>query len=79
MIIDIDNNFLILSKGPTQELDETSLTVEAQYLINISKSNRKFCLSLHHNGSNIFYFLMLQKINQFKVNDTGKKYPLLKK
>ena len=79
MIIDIDNNSLILSKSPTQELDETSLTVEAQYLINISKLNRKFCLSLHHNWSNIFYFLMLQKIDQFKANDTGKKYPLLKK
>ena len=45
---------LILCKGPTQGLVNTTLTAEAQYSINFSLSNRKFCLSLHYNGSNSF-------------------------
>ena len=36
---------LTLGKGPTQALDDTILTAKAQYSINISRSNRKFCLS----------------------------------
>ena len=52
---------LILGKGPTQGLDDTTLTTEAQYSINFSRSSRKFCLSLHYNGATVSYLLMLQK------------------
>ena len=38
------NDILILGFGPTQRLDDTRLTAEAQYSINFSRSNRKFCL-----------------------------------
>ena len=57
--VHIDNknkNILILGKGPTRGLDDTTLTGEAQYSINFSRSNRKFCLSLHY-GSNSFLFV----------------------
>ena len=46
----IDNrkkDILTLSFGPTQWLDDTTLTAEAQYSINFSRSIRKFCLNLH--------------------------------
>ena len=33
-------------------LDDTKLTAEAEYSINFSRSNRKFCLGIHHNGNN---------------------------
>ena len=76
----IDNkeeDILIIGKGPTQGLDDTSLTGEAQYLIKFSRSNRKFCLSLHYNGSNSFLFVNATKIYQFKAKDSEiKKYPL---
>ena len=50
---------------------------EAPYSINFSRSNRKFCLSLHYTGSNSFLFLNATKIYQFKANDSEiKKYPL---
>ena len=58
--VHLDNkgkDILILGKGPTQGLDETTLTAEAQYSINLSRSNRKFCLNLHYNGSNSFLFV----------------------
>ena len=51
----------ILGIGPTQGLDDTMLTAEAQQSINFSRSNRKCCLSLHDNGATVFHLLMLQK------------------
>ena len=44
-------DILILGKEQTQGLDNTTLTAEAEYFINFSRSQRKFCLSLHYNGS----------------------------
>ena len=64
--VHIDNkkkDSLILGFGPTQGLDDTKLTAEVQYSINFASSNRKFCLSLHYNGSN----------NVLVVNATNKK------
>ena len=59
-----------LGKGPTQGLDDITLTTVAQYLINFSRSNRKFCLSLHYNGSRSFLYVNLTKIYQFKAKDS---------
>ena len=76
----IDNkeeDILIIGKGPTQGLDDTSLTGGAQYLIKFSRSNRKFCLSLHYNGSNSFLFVNPSKMYHFKAKELEiKKYPL---
>ena len=60
---------LILGKGPKQGLYDTILTAEAQYSINFSISNKKFCLSLQYNESNSFLFINATKIYQFKVKD----------
>ena len=68
---------LILGLGPTQGLDDTTLTAEAQYSSNFSRSNRKFHLSMLYNGSNSFYLLVLQKYINSKENILKqKKYPL---
>ena len=48
-------DILILSKGSTQGLDDTTLTAEAQYSINFSRSNRIIM------GATVFYLLILQK------------------
>ena len=68
----IDNkkkDIFILGKVPTQGIDDTMLTSEAQYSINCSRSNRQFCLSLQYNGSNSFLFVNTTKIYQFKSKD----------
>ena len=76
----IDNKkkyILILGKSPTQRIDQTVLTAEAQYSINFSRLNRKFCLSPHYNGSNNFLFFNATKINECKAKDPEiKKCPL---
>ena len=53
------NDIVVLGRSSTQGLDNTKLTAEAQYSINFSRSNRKFCLNLHYNGATTFYLLML--------------------
>ena len=60
------NNILILGKVPTQGLDDTTSTAEAQY----SRLNNIFCLSLHYNGSNSFLFVNATEIYQFKAKDS---------
>ena len=67
----------ILGKGSTQGLDDTALTEEAQYSINFSRSNTKFCLSLHYNGSNSFLFVNATKIYKFKTKDSEIKKTFL--
>ena len=61
----IDNrkkDILILGEGPTQGLDDTTLTAEAKYPINFTQSRKRFVLSLHYNGSNSFLLVNTTKI-----------------
>ena len=71
--VHIDNkkkDILILGEGPTQGLDDTTLTTEAIYPINFRQPNIRFVLSLHSNGSNSFLFVNATKIYQFKAKDS---------
>ena len=55
--VHIDNknkDISILREGPSQGLDDTTLTAEAIYPINFTQPNKRFALSLHCNGSNSF-------------------------
>ena len=64
----IDNkekDILILGKGPTQGLKHTQ-AAEKLYLINFTKENTKFCLSLHYNGANSYLFVNGTEIIEFK-------------
>ena len=68
--VHVDNkgkDMLILGKGPTQRLGEHSLTAEKMYLINFSKDNIKFCLTLHYNGANSYLFVDGTEIIKFKA------------
>ena len=75
----IDNkekDILILGKGQPQGL-EHRLTVEKSYLINFTKENTKFCLSLHYNGANSLLFVNGTEIIKFKAKDSEiTTYPL---
>ena len=48
--VHVDNmkkDILILGEGPTQGLDDTTLTSEKRYSISFTENNKKICLSLH--------------------------------
>ena len=67
--VNIDNkgqHILVLCEGPTQALDNTTLTEEVKFPTNFAQSRKRFVLSLHCNGSNI----LLQKTYQFKARDS---------
>ena len=61
----VDNkgkHIFILGEGPTQGLDDTTLTAEAKYSINFTQSGKRFVLSLHYSGSNSFLFVNATKV-----------------
>ena len=60
---------LISEIGPTQGL-EHSLTAEKMYSINVTVTNKKFCLSLHYNGENSYLFVNGTEIYKFKAKDS---------
>ena len=71
--VHLDNkgkDIIILGKGTTQGLDDTTLKTAAKYSINFSRLQRRFCLSLHYNGSSSFLFINATNIYQFKANDS---------
>ena len=68
--IHIDNkgkDILILGIGPTQGLGENFLTAEKMYSIHFTVTKKKFCLSLHQNGTNIYLFVNGTEIQKFKA------------
>ena len=70
--IHIDNkgkDILGLGRGPTQGLEST-LTAEKMYSINFTVIKKKFCLSLHYNGSNSYLFVNGTEIVKFKAKDS---------
>ena len=71
--VHIDNKWidiLILGEGPTQRLDDTTLTAEANMPLVLHNNNKKFVLSLHYNGSYSFLFVTATKIYQFNTKDS---------
>ena len=76
----VDNkgkDILILVEGPTQGLEDKTLTAEAKYPINFTQSGKRFVLSLHYNGSNSFLCVNAIKLYQFKAkNSEIKDYAL---
>ena len=71
--VHVDNkkkDILIIGKGPTQGLGEKSLTAEKMYSINFMVKRKRFCLSLHYNGSNSYLFVNGTEIIKFKAKDS---------
>ena len=54
------NNFLVLGKGPTSP---------KKVNINFSKANTEFCLNLHYNGGNSYFFVNVKEIYKFKADN----------
>ena len=63
------NDMLVLRRGPTQGLEST-LTAEKMYSINFTVTKKRFCLSLHYNGANSYFFVNGTEIYKFKAKDS---------
>ena len=53
---------MIIERYTTQRLDDTTVTAEPKYSLNLTRSRRKFCLSLHYNGNNSILLVNTTKI-----------------
>ena len=60
-----EKDILILGEGPTQGLDDTTLTAEKKYSI-----RKKLCLSLYYNGVNSYLFVNGVESIKFKAKDS---------
>ena len=47
-------SILVLGKDFMQGIDNTTIYAEKLYSTNFTKSNKKFCFSLHYNGVNSY-------------------------
>ena len=63
-------NILVLGKDFIQGLGNTTIYAEKLHSINFTKTNKKFCLSLHYNGANSYFFVNGTEINKFKAKDS---------
>ena len=73
----VDNKgkgILIFGEGPTQVLDDTTLTAETKYPINFTQPGKRFVLNLQYNGSSSFLFVRATKVYQFKAKHSEIKY-----
>ena len=71
------NNILVLGKGFIQGINDTTICAEKTYSINFTKTERKFCLSLHYNGDDSYLFVNGKEICKFKAKDSEiVPYPL---
>ena len=50
------NDFLILGEGPAFGINGSFGSPENKFSINNTKANTKFCLSLHYNADNSYFF-----------------------
>ena len=60
---------LVVEIGRTQRL-EHAVTTEKIYSINFTVTKKKFCLSLHCNGTNSYLFVNGTEIYKFKAKDS---------
>ena len=71
--VHVDNtvkDILILGKGPTQGLEEHSLTAEKMYSVNFTDHRKKYCVNLHYTGANSYLFVNGTEIIKFKAKDS---------
>ena len=69
------NNFLILSLGSTYGINGKFGPAEKKFSINFTKSNIKFCFSLHYHAGNSYLYFNGKEIIKFKANDKNVNFP----
>ena len=63
-------DFLVLSRGLIQLIENITIYTEKTYSPNFSAENKIFVLSLRYNGDNYFLLVNGQKVTQFKAKDS---------
>ena len=65
-----NKDILILGEGLAKQLDDTTLTAETKYPINMTQPRKRFLLNLHYNVSKSFLTANATKMYLFKAKDS---------
>ena len=78
---DCKNIFLVLSEGPTDDINGCIGAAKKKFSINFSKAKTKFCLSLHYNHHNCYLFvnrkIKIKRLKKLKADDKYVKFSTL--
>ena len=69
------NHFLVLGEGPTFGINGRFGSPEKKFSINLSKANKKFCLSLNYNADTSSLFVNEKEIFTFKADNKNVNFP----
>ena len=61
------NNFSVLGKGPTDDINYSFGTAETKFTFNFPKANTKFSLGLHHNGDRSYLYVNRTEILNLQI------------
>ena len=68
--VDIRKKYiLLLGKGSSQRLDDTTLATKKEYAIHFREQHKKNCLSLHYNSANNQLLANGDELYKFKAKD----------
>ena len=66
----------MLGERPTDDINGSVSTAEKKVSISFSKARTKFCLSLHYNGDNSYFFVNGKEIYNLKVDNKNINFPV---
>ena len=69
------NSFLVLGEGPTYDINASFGAQEKKFMVNFSKANTTFCLSLLYNGDNNYLIVNGKETFKFKANNGNVNFP----
>ena len=69
------NNFFISVEGATYGINGSFGSPEKKLNINFTEANTKFCLSLHYNADNNYFFVNGKEIFTFKAGNKSVNFP----
>ena len=58
---------LVLGLGLIQKIDDATIYAERMYSPNFTVANKTFCLSLHYNGDDSYFFVSGKEVIKFKA------------
>ena len=69
------NSFLVLGEGPTYAVNGNFGSQEKKLSINLTKTKKKLCLSLHYTDDNSCLFINRKEIFKFKADNKNLNFP----
>ena len=64
-----------IGEGPTPDTNDNICSLGESFIINFTKANTRFCLSLNYNYDNSYLFVNRKEIYKFKADNKKFNFP----